>query len=354
MRTAACCSLLLLAAAAFASPARFVADPVLEITFDAAPVALIDVREPEITDALPGLCILPDGVVLFDRVTTQVLGYAADGAERFAFGTLGTGPEDFSESCRPLRWHDGSLALVDLGIPPKVILLEPDGAFRTSFSLDTTHGLTNPRRLGDGLVGLEYSFRMEDDATKVILAVTAYDRGGAETWRHELPTREIVFGDPAERTLRKMEIFPALRASGDRVCVQIDPYVLDILCFDISGTLLWHLDEDVTLASRQPSADDRGLMDLPSSTEHHALRGLWVRPDGEVWLERETGEAAGEVRRFRRLAPDGSAAGTAEVTGLPTGRGDLDFQDDVLLWSDLQRDVVEAPVLKVFRLRAGG
>jgi len=304
----------------------------------AAEYSLIDTREPEYAEGIAGVIYDPGRLIFYDRISQQIIAVKCGGGVLFRFGTIGTGPEDHAAECSPFIWADDAVAFLDHDVPPKIIELSVDGSYLRSITLDTTHSVFSPTWVRDRLVCLEAGVRPINGGFEYDFSVVSFDRMGVLLDRNFLWSRTISLKPLRERSERDLEVFPLLVTSKDRLVVQPDVYEPLLRCYDWSMRLLWEHEFRVDMHLRADPESESPVSGIAPSVYRHPLRGVWLRPDGEVWVELENGKSVTSVRTYERILPNGSLGGVVTIDGFPDGPGNVIYRGDVIYWSDINLD----------------
>lgn len=335
-------STLLLAALWLSSPAAaedLRAEAVCSVDLSKDDIFILEPSKKYLPDELLGVAY-DDGVVyIYDHIARQVGGYACDRGELFRFGTTGTGPGDHSTYADPLFWNNEIPSIVDYGLPAKIIQLTPDGKYKNSFKLETTSELVRLIWAGDRALGVEISIDFDDRGEFVaVVSLVTFDAAGALIQRYELG-RHSMAKDAGERpTTTALEIAPRVAYGDGWIYVQRDVYRMEVECMNLDFHRQWIYSEDLRLVPNQDYArlDQQSYVEPPEFL--HPIRAMWARPAGTLWVELEDGDETHGSLRFRSIDANGRRGEDVTIIGLPSSRARMRFEDDLVLWSDINFD----------------
>lgn len=308
------------------------------VDMPAAEYSLIDTREPEFTEEIAGVFHGAGRIMFYDRISQQVVAVNCGGGEIFRFGTMGTGPEDHATECSPFLWADDIVAILDHDVPPKVIELSDEGSYLESITLDTTHSVFSPTWIRDRLVCLEAGVRPGNGGFEYDFSVASFDGRGVLLDRRFLWSRSISLKPLRDRSERDLEVFPLLVAAEDRMVVQPDIYEPFLRCYDSELRPIWEREFQVGTYLRAAPEADAPVSGIAPSAYRHPIRGVWLRPDGEVWVELENGMPARSARTYERILPNGTRDGVLSLAGFPDTPGHVIYRGEEIYWSDINLD----------------
>lgn len=309
-----------------------------QVDVPAAEYSLIDTREPEFTEGIAGVLHDDGRIIFYDRISQQVVAMNCGGEKRFRFGKIGTGPEDHATVCSPFIWADDVLAILDHDVPPKIIDLSEGGTYLRNITLDTTHSVFSPTWVLDRLVALEAGVRPGNGGFEYDFSIVSFDERGILLDRHFLWSRTISLKPLRDRNERDLEVFPLLLVDDSRIVIQPDVYEPFLRCYDSELRPIWEREFRVERHLRATPEEDAPVSSIAPSRFHHPIRGVWLRPDGEVWVELENGVAATSTRTYERLLHDGTSGDVLTIKGFPDVPGEVIYRGDEIYWSDINLD----------------
>lgn len=317
------------------------------------PYSLTREETNNVPPTLLGLKLASDGLYICDDVTDRLIKLDFEGSEVFSVGSRGSGPEDHIGTGEPISWPGCAVARTDCSESPKLICYNEHGSFLRSIRLEGFNQYL--RILRGGTRGFGLALVMEwrpENAIDLTVYLAAISDKGALLDSVLVGQRRLEY--PTVPREEDFEITPRLVSDGaGRLYMQRDVYSWDVECFDEDLNLIWRRRKDVNLIPRSSEErQGRGPWGDASATHHHAIRQIYPRSGGDVWIQETAGSGdPGEIR-LTRLDDKGQDAGEVIIRGLPEAYGDMLIVDERVVWKrdDDVKVVKEELYLAVFRL----
>ncbi len=300
-------------------------------------ISLFDKISETAIDNLMGAISLGDSaLVIFDRVSNQLLSYSLDGDINWSVGSVGSGPEDHLGPCEPIALDGRTLGVADYSSQPKVILYSESGEFEGAvnfFGFQQCHQVEYAK---GGFTAICHETVRSSEGFLLSISLVRFGSTGKPL--KSIQVKEIVMEKPKKgtpipagvwRPFPRMCVdeFGYVYIQNDTRKAKFDVYNSNLEFVKTLGTgwMGAELSPEVIQLDLERWSDSVAPFVLGPAGEH-----VFARPGGELWVQLP-GRTTDQIE-FEVMSRLNETTGIVKITGMPSLTGDFTIVGDMLLW----------------------